>query len=77
MEIKYPTILRRYMATFIDGIFILTTFIFVSFLLQQENDLSIGLRVSLAIIIVFVYEPFFTSKLCTLGQLLTKVRIRR
>ena len=75
MKVEYPTILRRYLSTFIDGWFIIAFLIFVPYVIGDgENTLSI--RIILAVIILFVYEPLFTSKLCTLGQKIMGIRIR-
>jgi uncharacterized RDD family membrane protein YckC len=77
MDFEYPTILRRYMATFIDGLLIIFLLIFVSYLLQDESSVVTGTRVILIWGLFFIYEPFCTSKLCTLGQKLMGVRIRQ
>ena len=77
MDFEYPTILRRYMATFIDGLLIIFLLIFVSYLLHDESSVVTGTRVILIFGLFFIYEPFCTSKLCTLGQKLMGVRIRQ
>ncbi len=75
MEVERPTILRRYFSTFIDGWFIIAFLLFVPYVIGDgENTLSI--RIIIAVIMLFVYEPLFTSKLCTLGQKITGIRIR-
>ncbi len=76
MEGEYPTILRRYLSTFIDAWFIITFLIFLPYYIGDgENTLKV--RVLIAIIMLFIYEPLFTSKLCTLGQKITGIRIRK
>ena len=75
-EWLYPTITRRYLATFIDGLFILLSFLLISSLLQSEHQLIIGLRVIIIVLLAIFYEPFCTSKFCTIGQWIMKVRIR-
>ena len=77
MDIQYPTILRRYLATFIDGILILFLFILISSLLQSESKTITITRVGIVLILFFIYEPFCTSKLCTIGQKVTGIRVRK
>ena len=72
----YPTILRRYLSTTIDSIFIISMLFVVSYLFQQENSLATQARVAIIIFMFFVYEPFCTSMYCTLGQKLTGIRVR-
>ena len=76
MEQKYPTILRRYLSTFIDGLIVLFLFILISSLLQSESTAVTTTRVVIVLILFFIYEPFCTSKICTIGQKLTGVRVR-
>ena len=74
--VEYPTILRRYLSSFIDGCFIVVSVILVPYVIgDEENTLSV--RIIIAAIFLFVYEPLFTSKLCTLGQKTTGIRIRK
>ena len=74
--VEYPTILRRYLSSFIDGCFIVVSVILVPYVVgDEENTLSV--RIIFATIFLFVYEPFLTSKLCTLGQKITGIRIRK
>lgn len=76
MKVEYPTILRRYFATFIDGLLIIFLLITVSYSFQYESNVVTWIRVLLILGLFFIYEPFFTSKLCTLGQKLMGIRIR-
>ena len=73
---KYPTILRRYMATFIDGTFVLLAFVLFAYILQGDGDFELAIRIVIGCAILFIYEPLFTSKLCTLGQKVMGIRIR-
>ena len=74
--VEYPTILRRYLSSFIDGCFIVLSVILVPYAIgDEENTLSV--RIIFAAIFLFVYEPLLTSRLCTLGQRITGIRIRR
>jgi len=76
MEYQYPSILRRYFATFIDGMLVIGALILVSYLFQSDDKFSVGSRVAIIIFMFFVYEPICTSKFCTLGQMLTSIRVR-
>ena len=74
--VEYPTILRRYLSSFIDGCFIILSVILVPYVIgDEENTLSV--RIIIAAIFLFVYEPLYTSKFCTLGQRITGIRIRK
>ncbi len=73
---QYPNIARRYLATFIDGLFIITIFVLIAYLFQGTDKLSVTIRLLTAFFMFFVYEPICTSKLCTIGQKILGVRIR-
>jgi len=75
-ELIYPTIIRRYLSTFIDGMLILGVFILASYLFSEDTDFLRTLRLGTILVVGFIYEPFCTSKLCTLGQKLMKIRVR-
>ena len=65
--VEYQTLLRRYLSSFIDGCFIVVSVILIPYVFgDQENTLMV--RIVIAAVFLFVYEPLFTSKLCTLGQ---------
>ncbi len=76
MEYPYPSILRRYFATFLDGLFVLATIILFAYVFQFENEMMMRIRVSIVLFMFFVYEPLCTSLFCTIGQKLTGIRIR-
>ena len=73
MEIVYPSILRRYLSTFIDSIFVLCAFIGISLLLSNEVKTSTYIRVGMVLVLFFVYEPICTSRFCTIGQKITGI----
>ena len=73
---RYPTILRRYMATIIDWMLIFFVFIASAYIFSQENEISRVLQIVITLLVLFVYEPLCTSKLCTLGQKVMGVRVR-
>ena len=47
MEIEYPTLLRRYFSTVIDGLVVIFAIIISSYLLDSENNSSSNIRVGL------------------------------
>ena len=71
-----PTILRRYLSTFIDGIFISSVFIAVSFAINTDSTFASYTRTVVLLSMFFLYEPFFTSRFCTIGQKITGIRVR-
>ena len=77
MELKYPAIVRRYLATLIGGILLIIIFLTVSYAFQQDNNVSIAIRIGIFFIFLFIYEPLCTSKLCTIGRKIMDVRVRK
>lgn len=77
MEAKYPTILRRYFSTLIDGIILLVVFIVSLSLIEGKDQITSTIRFVVPIMIIFFYEPLLTSKACTIGQLITQIRVRK
>jgi len=71
-----PTIPRRYSTTAIDGLLILAVFI-IPTALFPANEGSRALRIVIALLALFVYEPLGTGRWLTLGQWVTGVRVRR
>lgn len=76
MEIVYPSILRRYFSTFIDGLFIIGVLIMSAYAFDTKNQISVNIRIGIILFMFFVYEPIFTAYFCTLGQKITGIRVR-
>jgi uncharacterized RDD family membrane protein YckC len=74
---KYPTILRRYMSTLIDILFVLSIIIAVIYSFQGNGEVESMIRIALILASIFFYEPIFTSRFCTLGQRITGIRVRK
>ncbi len=74
---KYPTLTRRYIATAIDVAFVLAAMILISYLFENAGETGVKVRVGLILLLFFVYEPLCTSRFCTLGQKIMRVRVRR
>jgi uncharacterized RDD family membrane protein YckC len=77
MEYQYPTILRRYLSTFIDGLLIIIVLLVVSYVFGNNTGASAHIRVGILIFMIFIYEPLCTSLVCTVGQKITGVRVRK
>ena len=77
MEYQYPTILRRYLSTFIDGLLIVIVLLGATYVLGNNTGASAHIRVGILIFIIFIYEPLCTSLGCTVGQKITGVRVRK
>ena len=76
-DIPLPTITRRYLSTFIDGILVVSFFLIISFIFQQDSSNIQAVRIALILGMFFIYEPLCTSKFCTLGQKVTGIRVRQ
>lgn len=76
MSQTYPSMMRRTLATAIDGTTVVLGFIALSHLLPESRGSSFLLRLSVLLVFVFAYEPLLTSRLCTLGQLIMGIRVR-
>src|SRR5262245_18170002 len=72
-----PSLVRRYGATLIDAFFIMFLMILAGVGFQAVSDASVTPRVVVFVLILFVYAPLLTSRLCTIGQRLTGLRVRR
>lgn len=77
MEAEYPTILRRYCSTVIDGLFVLSMLFLWAYILDSESSAATNIRIGIILFMFFVYEPIFTAYFCTLGQKITGIRIRK
>jgi uncharacterized RDD family membrane protein YckC len=73
----YPSIVRRYISSTIDGLLLLAVFILSLVLFDSSNATISLLRFCVPVTIIFIYEPVLTSKACTVGQLLTGIRVRK
>jgi uncharacterized RDD family membrane protein YckC len=71
-----PTIFRRYLSTFFDGVFIFSVFTFSSLALKSGSAVADYARIAVFLGMFFMYEPIFTSRFCTLGQKITGIRVR-
>ena len=77
MDVRYPSIVRRYLSTLIDSLILLAIFLFLISIEIGDGTAYKKYQFAGAILIVLIYEPVLTSKLCTIGQYLAGIRIRR
>jgi len=75
-DVVYPAISRRYLSTLIDGLLILSAFMLSVYIFPGQDESSRMFRIILISLMFFIYEPVLTSRLCTLGQLITGIRVR-
>lgn len=64
------------MSSVIDGVFIVLMMIIIGYLFQNDSQMVMKVRVATMIFLFFIYEPLCTSKLYTIGQKLTGIRVR-
>ncbi len=72
-----PPIARRYIATFIDGTFMLFILIFAALLFESSHNILETVRLIIVIFAFLVYEPLLTSQYHTIGQGIMGVRARQ
>lgn len=73
---RYPSVVRRYSATFIDAGFLLITVLMIAEVFQGEEHYMATVRLAVILGFVFCYEPLATSFFCTVGQFVTGIRVR-
>jgi uncharacterized RDD family membrane protein YckC len=61
----------------IDGVLPIIVFLAVTAMFQKEAENGMRLHIGIAGAYFLIYEPFCTSKLCTIGQLQFGMRVRR
>jgi uncharacterized RDD family membrane protein YckC len=71
--VRYPSLLRRYVASLIDVVFLITLVGVVARAPLYKSPSTSHIYLLAA---VLVYEPFLTSWLCTIGQALMRFRVR-
>lgn len=72
---KLPALYQRYFATLIDYVFVFSCGYFISIYTPLFNSVSTATFLPI-ITALFIYDALFTSKLCTVGQLIFNFRIR-
>lgn len=73
---KYPSILRRYIASSVDLVFILVCVIFFAYMPGVEG-VDPCIRIGGGLFMWILYETLLTTMSCTIGQKLTGIRVRK
>ena len=73
----YPSLKQRYLSSFIDSIVLLFVLVAGTVAYQSENQTAHLARVGVLLALIVSYEPILTSQLCTLGQRMIGIRVRR
>ncbi len=77
-EMQYPSLLRRVQALFIDFLLILLTFATSSVVIGMIGDTATGVKVSVFVFCVIIYEPMLVSLMGgTLGQKALGMQVKR
>lgn len=76
MDKDYPSLMRRYLSTIIDGLLVIAIFFASTIFFSFENTISKYIGVSVVIFSILIYEPFSTTFFCTIGQKITGIRVR-
>jgi uncharacterized RDD family membrane protein YckC len=72
--VTYPNVLRRWLGTVLDWIFIFVVLIAIAKLgVEPESE---GWVMALVVVFVLLYEPLLTIYGCTLGQFAMRMRVR-
>jgi uncharacterized RDD family membrane protein YckC len=72
-----PSLPRRYLATVLDGVFILFLILAPTSIWATDDESSRLARIVIAVLAIFVYEPVCTGRFVTIGQYSMKVRVRK
>jgi uncharacterized RDD family membrane protein YckC len=75
IPVKFPALFQRYFAALVDLIFVFFSAYLVSTYTSLFESASLE-QFIVILLLLFTYDALFTSKLCTLGQLLLNFRVR-
>ena len=56
---------------------VLSAFMVSAYVFPEQSESSRMMRIILISVMFFLYEPVLTSRSCTLGQLITGIRVRK
>jgi uncharacterized RDD family membrane protein YckC len=74
---EYPDLKRRYISSALDGVVLLFAMILLTIVFASTAPDLVAIRVSVILLVIINYEPILTSKLSTLGQAVTGIRVRQ
>jgi uncharacterized RDD family membrane protein YckC len=72
--VRYPNLLRRYVASLIDGALVFGAFLF--YMRDPLHYAQSGDPIYWPLLLLLLYEPLLTRYACTLGQLAMGIRVR-
>jgi uncharacterized RDD family membrane protein YckC len=72
--VRYPNLLRRYVASLIDGALVIGAFLF--YMRDPLHYAQSGHPIYWPLLLLLLYEPLLTRYACTLGQLAMRIRVR-
>jgi uncharacterized RDD family membrane protein YckC len=72
--VRYPNLLRRYVASLIDGGLVFGAFLF--YMRDPVRSAQSQDAIYWPLLLLLLYEPLLTRYACTLGQLAMGIRIR-
>jgi uncharacterized RDD family membrane protein YckC len=76
MEEKYPLLKTRIQSTLIDTAVIIIMLAFVANIIDYFPETSETTRMLLFVLIFILYEPICVAYGCTLGNYISKIRVR-
>ncbi|MBN2350007.1 MAG: RDD family protein [Bacteroidales bacterium] len=76
-KFELPSIKTRYFSMLIDVIVILVVSLGISTLFEKIGTVPDYIRGLTFLIVVILYEPILVSTWCTIGQLVTNIRVRK
>jgi uncharacterized RDD family membrane protein YckC len=72
--VRYPNLLRRYVASLIDGVLVFGAFLF--YMRDPLRSAQSQDPIYWPLLLLLLYEPLLTRYACTLGQLAMGIRVR-
>ena len=74
--LRFPTLVRRYYSTFIDSVLLFILLVLPS-ATAASPETQPHVRIVVFVGFLLFYEPLLVVYACTLGQLITGIRVRR
>jgi uncharacterized RDD family membrane protein YckC len=75
---KYPPLIKRFQSLIIDMVFIIVCMFIISIVLSNFNEDKTGILKGILLVgLFFIYEPFCMAFGCTIGNLISGIRVRK
>jgi uncharacterized RDD family membrane protein YckC len=75
IEFTYPTLLRRYVAFFLD-LWLGWTLMIITMVILDDHESRTAIMITLAAALLLGYDPLLTAYSATIGQRVMKIRVR-